>query len=173
MEFLEKLRRGISEGWKRFVDFWIDESDDDEAQSSEYPDEKKQKALFEKEEAEEEKESAVMEEEVEEEEEATADGNTMKERMCAMVSGAKEWVASCWSNRSGREKVALLLICGAVLGAGVKVLANNRVTIGYRDYTAKAGTYDFVELQKSVAAAGGSAAITGGGIPSGGGSCAQ
>ena len=30
MEFLEKLRRGISEGWKRFVDFWIDESDDDE-----------------------------------------------------------------------------------------------------------------------------------------------
>ncbi len=173
MEFLEKLRRGISAGWKKFVDFWIDESEDDEAQASERPDGKKQNVLFEEEAG---KKGLAMTEEAaatDEEETLPTDDRSMKEKMCAMVGGVKGKIGSCWRNRTGREKMAILFLCGAVLGAGVKVLANNRITIGYRDYTAKAGTYDFIQLQKNVAAAGGSAAITGGGIPSGGGSCAQ
>jgi hypothetical protein len=161
MEFLEKVRSGISEGWKKVVDFWIDESEEDTRPSAHPSKKEERKALF-------------------DEEETDSEEKPLKERLCALknkacetVRDAKEKAVSCWRKRSGREKMALLFVCGLLLGAGVKMLANNKITIGYRDYTAKSGTYDFIDLQKKVAAEGGSAAITGGGIPGGGGSCAQ
>lgn len=155
MEILEKLRKRVSEGWKSVVSFWNDEDED----LSRSPGSSK--------------ETAAVRDASFEEEEIIEEGPSLKERAGAVAQEMRNRAVSCWRKRSGTEKMAILFACGLVLGAGVKVIANDRITIGYRDYTAKSGTYDFIALQKKVAAEGGSAAVTGGNLPGEGGSCAQ
>lgn len=155
MEILEKLRKRVSEGWKSVVSFWADEDED----ISLAPDSPK-------------KTTAVRDASFEEEE-IIEEGPTLKERARTIAQEMRSKTVACWGRRTGTEKMAILFVCGLVLGAGVKVIANDRITIGYRDYTAKSGTYDFIALQKKVATEGGSAAVTGGNLPGDGGSCAQ
>jgi hypothetical protein len=90
---------------------------------------------------------------------------SLREKMC-------DRMRTFFGKFSPRQKIALLFVLGIVLGAGTKAAAHDRITMGYRDYTAsKTNAYDLIGLQKKVAAQGGSTAVTGG-VPTAG-SCSQ
>ncbi len=69
----------------------------------------------------------------------------------------------------GRRGLVILFVLGAVLGAGLKVAASQRITMGYQDYTVvSTQAYDLNAMTREVAQKGGSAQAA----PSlGGGSC--
>lgn len=74
---------------------------------------------------------------------------------------------------SPKERFLMIFALGMVLGFGVKTLAQESITIGYRDYSvSKNEVYDLIALQKKVSENGGTANFSGG-IQQGGACAAQ
>jgi len=74
---------------------------------------------------------------------------------------------------SSRERLAVIFVIGLIIGFGIKTVASEYITMGYRDYTAKnTNVYNLIDLQKKVTASGSDAAFSGGGS-AGGATCSQ
>jgi hypothetical protein len=91
-------------------------------------------------------------------------------RRWASVRG---YFSSLLGKLSRKEQLVIIFAIGLVIGFGVKVVSNEYVTIGYRDYTARnAKAYDLIALQKKVSENSSGSAFSGGGA-AGGGTCSQ
>jgi hypothetical protein len=95
-----------------------------------------------------------------------------KETMGRRWESLKNRVLSILGKLSPRERFALIFIVGLIVGFGVKTMASEHLTIGYRDYTTGgADRYDLVALQKKVAEEGSASVFSGG--ATGGAACSQ
>jgi hypothetical protein len=98
---------------------------------------------------------------------------TLKETIKSRYASIRMSFMEMTSKLSRTEHFMLIFVFGIIIGFGMKTAANGHLTIGYRDYTTgSTNTYDFIELQKKVAATGSGSAFSGG-VSAGGSTCSQ